>query len=138
MNKWRFIEALADTKGQFISKCPFGVFKSPKKPTELDQHKRIVNHAPSITKVCVTFKTKIIINYVFVRLMDQFMSHSFQTSFADHIFSITNVCLTLRTKMSIYESSFWNYFSYQFCKSYFFNYKCLPDLEDKDIPFFLI
>ena len=23
------------TKGQLISKCPFGVFKSPKKPTKL-------------------------------------------------------------------------------------------------------
>ena len=91
-NKWRFIEALADAKGQLILKCPFGVFKSPKKPNELDQHKIIVNHALSITKVCVTFRTKI--NNVFVRLMDQFMSHSFKISFADHIFSITNVCLT--------------------------------------------
>ena len=45
MNKWRFIEALADAKGQFILKRPFGVFKSPKKTTELDQHKRIVNQA---------------------------------------------------------------------------------------------
>ena len=31
------IEALADAKGQLILKCPFCVFKSPKKPTELDQ-----------------------------------------------------------------------------------------------------
>jgi hypothetical protein len=26
-----FIYALVDTKGELISKCPFGVFKSPKK-----------------------------------------------------------------------------------------------------------
>ena len=45
----------------------------------------------------------------------------------------------LRTKTSIYESSFWNYFSNQFCKSYFFNYKCLPDLEvDKEINLWVI
>ena len=44
-----------------------------------------------------------------------------------------------RTKKSIYESSFWNYFSNQFCKSYFFNYKCLPDLEvDKEINLWVI
>ena len=44
-----------------------------------------------------------------------------------------------RTKKSIYESSFWNYFSNQFWKSYFFNYKCLPDLEvDKEINLWVI
>ena len=44
-----------------------------------------------------------------------------------------------RTKKSIYESSFWNYFSNQFCKSYFFNYKCLPYLEvDKEINLWVI
>ena len=33
----RFVQDLTTAKGQLISKCPFGVFKSTKKPTKFLQ-----------------------------------------------------------------------------------------------------
>ena len=36
-NKTRRVNNVKGTKGQLISKCPFGVFKSPKKPTKVCQ-----------------------------------------------------------------------------------------------------